>query len=174
MRRDVVQVFDVTTRSDGRARQYRVRWTLNCREHSEGFTHAKMARAFRADLESAVADPRERRSRNSGLPLSATAKEPLDVPSFLRFFVSQHWRTYEQSSRRTLVETLCALVPLCVSPGAPPFEWKRELVKWLCPEGPEMSKEAMAWVERWALDLDDLDVQTLFRIDAGLRLGRGG
>ena len=176
-RRSEVSVRSTQVREDGRPKPYIVRWTVDGREFSKGFTHSKLAQSFSARLITASETPTERWNPKTGEPYSWHATSQIDVATFCRSYVAREWRTYEPSSAASLIEALSALIEAASIEHAKPFDpsWRPALRAWLRPNSEVVTPPPLTtWITQSSIEIDDLDKPTLLRIDEALRRGVGG
>jgi integrase len=173
-----VSIRSIQTRDkDGRAKQFVVRWAIDGKEFSKGFTHKQLARDYEADLNKASRDSTERWNIKTGEPYSWKAISEIDVATFCRSYIAREWDTYEPSSAASLIETLSRLVEAASIDRAQPFdpEWRPNLRAWLRPNnGTPLTPALSQWIKNYSIDLDDLDGAILLRIDEALRRGVDG
>ncbi len=177
MKRARVSVHGVQTRDDGRSKPYLVRWSVNGQMHSESFELKSLAEDRYAELRVLSRNPATKWDRKSGRPANEIDASQVDVATFCRLYVGREWTTLEQSSRRSIVETLTALVQISAVPGARELTAKerKELSAWLIPSAPgALTPELEAWIERYSPRLEDLEKDDVATIHARLRVGTKG
>ena len=177
-RRSEVSIRSIQERdNDGRPKPWIVRWAVDGREFSKGFTHKKLANSYSAKLTTASEEPTERWNPKTGEPYSWHATSHIDVATFCRSYVAREWSTYEPSSAASLIETLAALVEAASMERSKPFDpkWRPALRAWLRPNTEaQLPAPLNQWITQYSIEIDDLDKPTLLRIDEALRRGVSG
>ncbi|HEY1825417.1 MAG TPA: hypothetical protein VGG21_05595, partial [Acidimicrobiales bacterium] len=131
-----------------------VRWSVDGKEFSKGFTHMSLANSHFAKIQTAIEDPRERWNPKTGEPYSWYVSSEIDVATFCRSYVAREWDTYEPSSAASLVETLGALIEAAVLERAAPFDpkWRPILRAWLRPnDDVQLPSPLNQWIKRCSL-----------------------
>ena len=101
-----VKFWDIKKLGTGPGARYRVRWTVDGREHSKSFQGRPLADGFLASLKDAV---RDRRPFNphSGLPeAGTTGGEAITWYAHARAYAEAKWPHLAPVSRRSVAEAL--------------------------------------------------------------------
>ncbi len=169
-----VRVYAKIQERPERAQPFIVRWNFDGREMGEPFAYKGQAKRFHARLIIAAEDE-TRWNRKTGLPTSWDPGSPQDVATFCREYVAAEWTTLAPNSRRSLVLDLSRLVLAATRRGAakPSPELRRELRTWL--SSAEPASDALGhYLERYSLQLAELDQEVLYEIDKRVRVGLTG
>ncbi len=165
--KQTVQVFSLVGPKPGtekEKRRYRLKWRIDGRDFSRSFKVKAQGERFRSELLVAVADG-TRFDPATGRPLP-WVKSDATWWTWSREWLGLKWPRWAGKTRSSGVESLVALTPHLVRPGAP--DPPAELRSWLRNvgfppqtdpvdlEGPEL-----AWLERWSVPLEELEPSIL-------------
>ena len=153
-----------------------VRWSIAGRQRSRSFRTKTEADRFRSHLQHA---------KTIGEPFDVETGEPMswlpgasDTPihTWARRWLAEQWPEWQPRTRTSATEALARFVPLVVSPAAspPPPGLRRHLTETLPPGSSAGSKECEAWLDRWCLQLGQLNRQVLADVEHHLSLGDNG
>lgn len=161
---------------DRHKRPWIVRWSLTGRQRSRAFRTKAEADRFRSGL--LLAQQRgEMFDLTTGEPESwLSLPNEIRIHDWARRWVAEQWSEWAPRTRASAVEALTRLVPLLVAPTAPPppAGLRRHLAAWLRPAGGAGSEEALAWLDRWALQFGQLNKALLAEVDQALGIGDDG
>ncbi|HET9972582.1 MAG TPA: site-specific integrase, partial [Streptosporangiaceae bacterium] len=101
-----IRFWDIKKIGSGTAARYRVRWTVNGREHSKSFQARPLADGFLTGLKDAVRDRRPFDPR-TGLPeVEVTEDEAVTWYAHARAYTEAKWANLAPVSRRSVAEAL--------------------------------------------------------------------
>ena len=180
-----IRFWDITKRSDGRSRPYRVRWAVAGREHEDYFTTKALANSSRTALMHA-ARAGEAFDEATGLPESQLRKRT--ERSWFEHacaYAEMKWPSAAAKSRRATAEALATVTPALVSTTreAPvPDVLRRALYMWAYNPGsrgkvmPTDIARAVRWVEGASVAVSALAAPAMVRtaLDACARTIDGG
>lgn len=163
-----VAVFSVQRRSGERnKRPWIVRWSLIGRQRSRAFRTKAEAERYRSALLVAQQSG-EAFDEHTGEPVSwQPLADEMQAHEWARRWLAEQWPDWAPRTRVSAVEALTRLVPLLVLPTAPeaPPGLRAHLGVWLRPEGSLHDEESARWLDRWCLQLGQLNRQVLASVD---------
>lgn len=163
-----VAVFSVQRRSGERnKRPWIVRWSLIGRQRSRAFRTKAEAERYRSALLVAQQSG-EAFDEHTGEPVSwQPLANEMQAHEWARRWLAEQWPEWAPRTRVSAVEALTRLVPLLVLPTAPeaPPSLRAHLGAWLRPEGALRDEESARWLDRWCLQLGQLNRQVLASVD---------
>lgn len=166
-----VAVFGVQKRSgDRNKRPWIVRWAVNGRQRSRAFRTRPEADRYRSGLLVAQQSG-ERFDDETGEPVSwQPLPDEIQAHDWARRWLGEQWTEWAPRTRASAVEALTRLLPLLVPPTAPPKPdgLRAHLSSWLRPDGGAGDEAAAAWLDRWSLQLGQLNRSVLATVDQGL------
>ena len=172
-----VRIWSIVDRrgaSGYKARPWVVRWKVDGNQFSRGHRTRSEADHFRSGLLAAQRNG-ERFDGTSGEPLSWAASGEIKIHDWVRRWVGEQWPEWQPRTRNSAVEALSRFVPLVVRSGSPPADGLRiYLVRALRVDGEGQDDRLEAWMNRWCLDLSDLDRQLLATVEQKLVTGLDG
>ncbi len=172
-----VRIWSIVDRrgaSGYKARPWVVRWKVDGNQFSRGHRTRSEADHFRSGLLAAQRNG-ERFDGTSGEPLSWAASGEIKIHDWVRRWVGEQWPEWQPRTRNSAVEALSRYVPLVVRSGSPPADGLRiYLVRALRVGGEGQDDRLEAWMNRWCLDLSDLDRQLLATVEQKLVTGLDG
>ena len=172
-----VAVYGVQKRSGDRNRRpWIVRWSLGGRQRSRAFRTKAEAERYRSGLLVAQ-QAGERFDDETGEPVSwQPLPDQMQAHDWARRWLAEQWNEWAPRTRASAVEALTRLVPLLVSPTAPPppAGLRAHLRVWLPPEGLDIDDRAVAWLGQWSLQLGQLSRSTLGNVDQALGVADDG
>jgi integrase len=168
-----IRFWDIKKLGSGAAARYRVRWTVNGREHSKSFQARPLADGFLTGLKDAVRDRRPFDPR-TGLPeAEVTEDEAVTWYAHARAYTEAKWPNLAPVSRRSVAEALVT-VTIALSkkePGAPdPKVLRQALFSWAFNPAtrdttpPPRIAVALDWAERASLPVTDLEDTATVRL----------
>ena len=116
-----VRFWDIKKLGNGTGARYRVRWSVNGREHCKSFKARPMADGFLTGLKDAVRDRRPFSPR-TGLPdTETTDNEAVTWYAHARAYTEAKWANLAPVSRRSVAEALVTVTIALAAkkPGAP-------------------------------------------------------
>ena len=125
-----IRFWDIKRIGNGTAARYRVRWTVNGREHSKSFQARPLADGFLTGLKDAVRDRRPFNPR-TGLPDAETTEEEMITwYEHARAYAEAKWPNLAPVSRRSVAEALVtvAIALTTKEPGAPEGKVLRQVL----------------------------------------------
>jgi hypothetical protein len=133
-----VAVYGVQKRSGERnKRPWVVRWAVVGRQHSRAFRTKAEAERYRSGL--LLAQQRgEEFDLISGEPVSwQPLPDRAQVHTWAKHWLAEQWPEWAPRTRFSAAEALSRLVPLLISPAAPPppDDLRAHLMSWLRPDG---------------------------------------
>jgi integrase len=172
-----VAVYSVQRRTSARnKRPWIVRWSVIGRQRSRAFRTKIEAERYRSGL--LVAQQRgEAFDATTGEPVSWQAQpEEKRAHEWAREWLAEQWTEWAPRTRVSAVEALARLVPLLVAPSAPPPPkgTRAHLVSSLAPDRERLDLDVEAWLDRWALQLNQLTRPVLAAVDNALGVGDAG
>ena len=163
-----VAVFSVQRRSGERnKRSWIVRWSLIGRQRSRAFRTKAEAERYRSALLVAQQSG-EAFDDQTGEPVSwQPLADEAQAHEWARRWLAEQWPEWAPRTRSSAVEALTRLVPLLVLPTAPeaPARLRAHVAAWLRPEGMSLDEESVRWLDRWCLQLGQLNRQVLASVD---------
>lgn len=168
-----IKIWEITKRTDRKARPWRVRWAVGSRRFEELFRTKALADSFRSELVKA-ANAGEAFDTETGRPVSAArSMKTTTWYAHARAYVEMKWPRVAAKSRRSIVEALTGITVMLTRPakrGRPDDETLREALylyglnprRW-SDELPERYASALAWLEGASLPVVDLDSPALVR-----------
>jgi integrase len=156
--------------------RYRVRWSVQAREHCKSFRNKTLADGFLADLKAAARD-RRRFSPRTGLPEADTnGGETVTWYEHARAYTDAKWAGLAPVSRRSVAEALVTVTIALTARerGAPePRVLRRALFDWAFNPGtrdkvpPPAIAAALDWAARASLPVAELADTATVRIALG-------
>lgn len=175
-----VSVLNVQHRTSERNKKpYIARWKLDGRPFARAFRTKAEADRVRSALLVAVQSG-EAFDEVTGEPMSwqPLPEQPDQAQAHVwaRRWLAEQWSEWAPRTRVSQVEAIARLVPLCVTPAAPPPPGtvRAHLTSSLRPDGPVVDAEAEAWLEQWCLQLGQLSRPILAEVDRKLGLDAYG
>jgi integrase len=166
-----VAVYGVQRRSgDRNKRPWIVRWAVNGRQRSRAFRTRPEADRYRSGLLVAQQSG-ERFDDETGEPVSwQPLPDEIQAHDWARRWLGEQWAEWAPRTRASAVEALTRLLPLLVPPTAPPKPdgLRAHLSSWLRPDGGAGDKTVAAWIDRWSLQLGQLNRSVLATVDQSL------
>jgi len=161
-----VRLWDIKKLGRGTGARYRVRWTVDGREHCKSFKARPLADGFLTGLKDAIRD-RMPFSPRSGLPGAEVAEgEGVTWYAHARAYTEVKWANLAPVSRRTVAEALVTVTIALTArePGAPePKVLRQALFSWAFNAAtrdvtpPPHIAAALDWAERASLPVTDLE-----------------
>ncbi|MEY2591945.1 MAG: hypothetical protein QOJ67_3929 [Acidimicrobiaceae bacterium] len=171
-----VAVYGVQKRSSERnKRPWIVRWTLNGRQRSRAFRIKSEAERYRSALLVAQQSG-EAFDDSTGEPLSwQPLPDEVQVHEWARRWLGEQWSEWAPRTRASAVEAVSRLIPLAVSPTAPPppAGLRAQLVAWLR-DGADLDDDSATWLGQSSLQLGQLTRGLLAEVDQALGLRADG
>lgn len=172
-----VAVFSVQRRSgDRNKRPWIARWSVNGRQRSRAFRTKAEADRYRSALLVAQQSG-EVFDEQTGEPVSwEPLADQVQAHEWSRRWLAEQWPEWAPRTRASAVEALSRLVPLLVLPTAPeaPPTLRSHLAAWLRPEGSVLDEESARWLDRWCLQLGQLNRQVLASVDQRIAMRDDG
>ncbi len=159
--RQRVQVFSLKAPPTGTATdklRWRLKWRIDGRDFSRSFKSKAEGDRLRSQLLVALNEG-SRFDPANGLPVE-WIRSDATWWTWSREWLGLKWPRWAGKTRSTAVETLVALTPHLVRPGAP--EPPESLRAWLRTSGyrpdqePASASAELSWLDRWSVPLEDL------------------
>jgi len=154
-----------------------VRWSITGRQRSKSFRTKTEADRYRSYLHHAqtIGEPFD---DDTGEPVSLLPGSS-DTPIHLwaRRWLAEQWPEWQPRTRTSAVDALVRFVPLAVRPAPPaPSEMRRHLTATLRPgaAASDGEKECEIWLDRWCLQLGQMNRQVLADVEHHLSLADDG
>lgn len=171
-----IKVFSIQDRRDrGTLRPWVVRWSLNDRQRARSFRTRAEADRYRTFLLQAQ-QRGEPFDVATGMPKSwLPSGDDMTVHQWVRQWLAEQWEEWQPRTRASAVEALARFVPLLVDNHAPipPAGVRPHLVSTLRP-GVEPTGPVEQWLDKWSLQLGQLDRSRLAEVERRLALGDQG
>src|SRR6185437_8065412 len=161
-----VRFWDIKKLGNGTVARFRVRWSVNGREHCRSFKARPLADGFLTELKDAVRDRRPFSPR-TGLPEAETTDgEMVTWYAHARGYAEAKWGGLAPVSRRSVAEALVTVTVALTArePGAPEGKVLRQaLFSWAFnpatrdSDPPEKIADALDWAERASLPVAELE-----------------
>jgi integrase len=167
-----VQIWEITKRTDRKARPWRVRWAVAGQRQEEMFKTKALANSFRSELVKA-ANAGEPFDVETGRPLSALREaKSITWYAHARKYIAVKWPHAAPKYRKSIVEALVTVTVALVKQaqrkpdpevlrralylyGFNPGRWEEQL--------PKPEADALGWLERSSLLVSDLNQAPIVR-----------
>ncbi len=143
---------------------------VNGRQRSRAFRTRPEADRYRSGLLVAQQSG-ERFDDETGEPVSwQPLPDEIQTHDWARRWVGEQWPEWAPRTRASAVEALTRLLPLLVPPTAPPKPdgLRPHLSSWLRSAGGPADETVVAWLDRWSLQLGQLNRSVLATVDQTL------
>jgi integrase len=154
-------------------RPWVVRWSITGSQRSKAFRTKSEAERYRALLLHA---------KTTGEPFDPLTGEPeswlpgdsdTQIHAWARQWLAEQWAEWQPRTRNSATEALARFVPLVVAPSAPPIPtgMRQHLTATLRPassNSEHTDKVCEAWLDRWSLQLGQLNRQVLAEVERQL------
>ena len=167
------QVWEITKRTDRKARPWRVRWAVSGRRFEETFRTKALGNSFRAELIRAANDGQPF-DTETGRPLAEVrARNAVTWYAHVREYIERKWPRLSAKSRRGMVEALTDVTVMLTAQqrrGRPSRSALREALyqhalnprRWT--DQPSASHAAaLAWLDRASLSITELSTPATVR-----------
>ena len=159
-----VQVFSIGVPPAGTPkdrRRYRVKWRIDGRDRTRSLPTKAQADRLRSQLQVAVVNG-ERFDAKTGSPQSWVESDLVSWWSWSQEWLALKWPQWSGHSRRSAVESLVAITPHVVRPGAPVLP--DDIAEWLRNSGYTPAGLDSPWLSKWSAPLSDIDPPLLERV----------